>query len=63
MKPKALIAGVISAALALPFAARADLPVAIAGPMTGQYAAFGDQIKKGAEMAIADINAAGGVLG
>lgn len=63
MKPKALIAGAISAALALPLAARADLPVAIAGPMTGQYAAFGDQIKKGAEMAIADINAAGGVLG
>ncbi len=41
----------------------ADLPVAIAGPMTGQYASAGDQIRKGAEMAIADINARGGVLG
>jgi len=37
--------------------------VAIAGPMTGQYASAGDQIRKGAEMAIADINARGGVNG
>lgn len=44
-------------------AAQADLLVAIAGPMTGQYASAGDQIRKGAEMAIADINAKGGVLG
>lgn len=41
----------------------ADMPVAIAGPMTGQYASAGEQIRKGAEMAIADINARGGVLG
>ena len=44
-------------------AALADLTVAIAGPMTGQYASAGDQIRRGAEMAIADINARGGVLG
>ena len=31
--------------------------------MTGQYAAFGEQLRKGAEMAVADINAAGGVNG
>lgn len=43
--------------------AAADTLVAIAGPMTGQYASAGDQIRKGAEMAIADINAKGGVLG
>jgi branched-chain amino acid transport system substrate-binding protein len=43
--------------------AQADHLVAIAGPMTGQYASAGDQIRKGAEMAIADINAKGGVLG
>jgi branched-chain amino acid transport system substrate-binding protein len=41
----------------------ADHLVAIAGPMTGQYASAGDQIRKGAEMAIADINAKGGVVG
>ena len=44
-------------------AAHADLLVGIAGPMTGQYASAGDQIRKGAEMAVADINAKGGVLG
>ncbi len=43
--------------------AYADHLVAIAGPMTGQYASAGDQIRKGAELAIADINAKGGVLG
>jgi branched-chain amino acid transport system substrate-binding protein len=31
--------------------------------MTGQYASFGQQMKAGAEMAVKDINAAGGVLG
>ena len=33
------------------------------GPMTGQYASFGAQMKNGAELAVEDINAAGGVLG
>jgi branched-chain amino acid transport system substrate-binding protein len=40
-----------------------DVPVAVVGPMTGQYASFGQQLKNGAELAVADINAAGGVLG
>jgi branched-chain amino acid transport system substrate-binding protein len=31
--------------------------------MTGDYAAFGAQMQRGAEAAVADINAAGGVLG
>lgn len=44
-------------------AAKADITVATAGPITGQYAAFGEQMKKGLEQAVADINAAGGVLG
>ena len=43
--------------------AKADISVATAGPMTGQYASFGAQMKAGAEQAVADINAAGGVLG
>ena len=37
--------------------------VAAAGPMTGPYAAFGEQMRRGAEMAIDDVNATGGVLG
>jgi len=54
-----------SAALGLLFSgpAYADITIAVAGPMTGQYASFGEQMKAGAEQAVADINAAGGVNG
>ncbi|MEO1092818.1 MAG: branched-chain amino acid ABC transporter substrate-binding protein [Pseudomonadota bacterium] len=58
-----LLSGVALGALALAPAAYADIIIATAGPMTGQYATFGEQMKAGAEMAVADINAAGGVLG
>ena len=34
----------------------------LAGPFTGQNAAFGAQLKNGAEQAITDINASGGIL-
>ncbi|HZF75146.1 MAG TPA: branched-chain amino acid ABC transporter substrate-binding protein [Acetobacteraceae bacterium] len=37
--------------------------IATAGPMTGQYAAFGGQMRAGAEQAVTDLNGAGGVLG
>jgi branched-chain amino acid transport system substrate-binding protein len=50
------------AAFAMPAIAQ-DITIASAGPMTGQYAAFGAQLKRGAEMAVADINARGGVMG
>ena len=40
-----------------------DTVVAAAGPMTGSQATFGRQMRNGAEMAIADLNAGGGVLG
>ena len=62
MSKRALLAGFSLMAL-LGANAYADHLVAIAGPMTGQYASAGDQIRKGAELAIADINAKGGVLG
>ena len=41
----------------------AQIKIGSAGPMTGQYAAFGEQLKRGAMMAVEDINAAGGVNG
>jgi len=44
-------------------AAYADITIATAGPMTGQYASFGAQMKAGAEQAVEDLNAKGGVLG
>ena len=60
---KTLLAAALAAVGLAAQPALAELPVAIAGPMSGQYASAGDQIRKGAEMAIADINARGGVLG
>lgn len=44
-------------------AAMADVTIAVVGPMTGPYATFGQQMKAGAEQAVADLNAQGGVLG
>src|SRR5258708_37131372 len=62
---KMWLAGVaLGAALALTGTASAqDISIGVAGPMTGQYATFGTQLRNGAEAAVADINAAGGVLG
>ena len=53
----------LAAGLMLSKAAHAQVKVAIAGPITGSSAAFGAQLKSGAEQAIEDINAAGGILG
>ncbi len=44
-------------------AGRADITVGVAGPMTGSNAAFGEQFRRGAERAVSDLNAKGGVLG
>jgi branched-chain amino acid transport system substrate-binding protein len=37
--------------------------IGVAGPMSGELGAFGEQLRKGAEKAVADINAAGGLNG
>src|SRR5947207_5282807 len=59
-----LIGLALGASLALSTAALAqDITIAVAGPMTGGESAFGRQMKNGAEQAVADLNAAGGVLG
>lgn len=39
------------------------LKIAVAGPMTGPLAQYGDMVKTGATTAVEDINARGGVLG
>jgi len=59
----ALVAAVAAGSFALPTGASADVTIAVAGPMTGDLASFGEQLRRGAEMAIADVNAAGGVNG
>ncbi|MBV8577303.1 MAG: branched-chain amino acid ABC transporter substrate-binding protein [Acetobacteraceae bacterium] len=63
---RTLFAGAIFAAVGGLLAtgpARADIQIAVVGPITGQYAAFGQQMKEGAEQAVEDLNKAGGVLG
>jgi branched-chain amino acid transport system substrate-binding protein len=56
-----VLAIVVAAALAWP--ARADILVGAAGPMTGKLGWAGEQLLRGTEMAVFDINATGGVLG
>src|ERR1700755_1167815 len=64
MKSLKLIGLALGASLTLsPTRLAQDTNVAVAGPMTGGESAFGRQMKNGAEMAVADINTAGGVLG
>ena len=64
MKALKLIGLALGASFALTASALAqDINIAVAGPMTGGESAFGRQMKNGAEMAVADLNAAGGVLG
>ncbi len=50
-------------ALGFAGAAQAQVKIGVAGPMTGSNAAFGTQLKTGADQAVADLNAKGGVLG
>jgi len=60
------ILGTMGVAAAIALAATpafAQIKMATVGPMTGSNAAFGEQMRHGAEMAVADLNAAGGVNG
>jgi branched-chain amino acid transport system substrate-binding protein len=50
-------------AYALGFPVQAEVLIGVAGPMSGKLAWTGTQLKRGAEMAVAEINAVGGVLG
>ena len=64
MKSLKLLGLALGASFAFSASALAqDITIAVAGPLTGTESAFGRQMKNGAEQAVADINAAGGVLG
>ena len=52
----------LAAALNAP-AAFADILMGVAGPVSGQVAVIGEQMKRGVEMAVKDINAGGGING
>ncbi|BBK32230.1 branched-chain amino acid transport system substrate-binding protein [Stella humosa] len=59
-----LLALIVAAAIPVRSVTAAEpLVVATVGPMTGQYAIFGEQLRRGAELAVETINTQGGVLG
>jgi branched-chain amino acid transport system substrate-binding protein len=59
-----LLTGVaLGLGLAFSTAANAQIKIGVGGPITGPNASFGAQLKNGAEQAVEDINAAGGVNG
>ncbi|CCF00046.1 ABC transporter Leu/Ile/Val/Thr-binding protein (plasmid) [Sinorhizobium fredii HH103] len=61
MRRPLVLAAILASTLGFPV--RAEVLIGVAGPMTGKLAWTGTQLKRGAEMAVARINAAGGVLG
>jgi branched-chain amino acid transport system substrate-binding protein len=63
VRRKFLVVSAIALAALCATTARAEILIGVAGPMTGKNAWFGEQSQRGAEMAVADVNAAGGVLG
>ncbi|MFD1984152.1 branched-chain amino acid ABC transporter substrate-binding protein [Mesorhizobium newzealandense] len=63
MKKSLLSAVALTALVAFGGNAWADVLIGVAGPITGPNAAFGAQLQKGAEAAVADINAKGGING
>ena len=63
MKKSLLSAVALTALVAFSGNAWADVLFGVAGPITGPNAAFGAQLQKGAEAAVADINAKGGING
>jgi branched-chain amino acid transport system substrate-binding protein len=63
MKRALLFAVTMTALTAFGSAASADITIGLAGPITGQYASFGEQLQRGVEKAVRDVNAAGGVGG
>src|SRR5882724_5070610 len=59
-----LAAAAVATALNVSAVKAADtITIGMAGPLTGDLAEFGAQLKRGAEQAVADLNKAGGVLG
>ena len=63
VRSRLLCVGVISIAALCATTATAEILIGVAGPMTGKEAWYGAQVERGTAMAVADLNAAGGVLG
>ncbi len=63
MKTRTILSGLVLAAVIGVATAQAQVKMGVAGPITGPDAAFGAQLKNGAQQAVEDINAAGGLNG
>ncbi|HEY1311676.1 MAG TPA: branched-chain amino acid ABC transporter substrate-binding protein [Pseudolabrys sp.] len=63
MKKITMLSLALGFAISLAGSASAQVKFGMAGPITGPSAATGAQMKNGVEQAVADINAAGGILG
>ncbi|MBL0372062.1 ABC transporter substrate-binding protein [Rhizobium sp. KVB221] len=63
MKLKLLTGTALIATLAFATFARADIVIGVIAPLTGPVAAYGDQVKNGAQVAVDEINKKGGILG
>jgi len=63
VRRKLLVFSAIWAMALYTTSAGAEILIGVAGPMTGKLAWFGEQMERGAGLAVADLNAAGGVLG
>lgn len=53
----------VATTLAFATSARAEIVIGLMAPLTGPVAAYGEQVKNGAEVAVEEINKAGGILG
>jgi branched-chain amino acid transport system substrate-binding protein len=62
MRVKSLF-GILSVLSFLALPAQAELKIAAIGPMTGQDATMGEQMRRGVDAALAALNASGGLLG
>jgi branched-chain amino acid transport system substrate-binding protein len=60
---KILLAVALAATIAVPAFAADTIKIGVAGPHTGDLAPYGIPTKEAAEMVVADVNAAGGILG
>lgn len=63
MKFQLLAGAALAALLASTAGARADIVIGLIAPLTGPVAAYGEQVKHGAEVAVEEINKAGGING
>ncbi|MBB6010855.1 branched-chain amino acid ABC transporter substrate-binding protein [Aquamicrobium lusatiense] len=63
MKNKLLAGVALFASMAFVSGAQADIVIGVVAPLTGPVAAYGEQVKNGAEAAVEKINKDGGILG